>query len=92
MSEYIEIESESTENPGRYIIHTNLNLAEDGPETYPSISNMEVGSPLAQMLSVIDGLYSLVIDGSDIIVTCDPDVPQHILIADITDVVKEFFL
>lgn len=92
MSEYIEIESESIEDPAGVLIHTNLTLAPDGKETYHSLPEMEEGSPLAQMLSAVVGLQSLEIDGSQIIATYDPDVPPHIIIADISDVIKEFFL
>jgi hypothetical protein len=92
MSEYIEIESESIEEPAGILIHTNLTLAAEGKETYPSVTAMEEGSPLAQMLSTVAGIQTLVIDGRNLIVTADPDIPQHILIAEISDVIKEFFL
>ncbi len=92
MSEYIEIESESIEDPAGVLIHTNLTLAPEGVETYPTAPAMEEGSPLAQMLSTIAGLESLTIDGNQIIATHDPDLPRHIIIADISAVIKEFFL
>lgn len=92
MSEYIEIESESTADPAQILIHTNLVLTPEGEENYPSVSEMEEGSPLAQMLSAVFGLESLRISGNELVITCDPDVPRHIIIADISAVIKEFFL
>ena len=59
MSEYIEIESELTDDPAIMRIETNLPLAVDGVEVYQSLTEMEEGSAVAQALSFIDGIEHL---------------------------------
>ena len=92
MSEYIEIEAEATDDPDIMILQSNLVLADGERESYDSAAAMEEGSPLAQALAVIPGISSLVIDGGAMTVTGDGDTPWHIIIADISAAVKDFFL
>ena len=92
MSEYIEIESELTDNPAEMRIQTNLPLAIDGVERYQSIEEMEEGSAVAQALSFIDGIEHLEIDDQTLIVRRSLDVDWHIIVAEITAVLKDFFL
>ena len=92
MSEYIEFEAELTADPAVMIISTNLVLAEGGEEEYDSPAAMELGSPLAQMLSPIDGLVKLKIAENELIVTGDEQIPWHIIVAEITATIREFFL
>lgn len=92
MSEYIEIESELTTRPDTILIHTNLRLSREGEERYESPAAMEEGLPLAQTLATIDGLLELVISGSDLLVTFRPETEWHIVVADISAAIRDFYL
>jgi hypothetical protein len=92
MSEYIEIESEMTDNPAVMRIHTNLPLALDGVEIYHSLEEMEEGSAVAQALSFIEGIETLKIDDMSVVVTRSLEVDWHIIVAEVTAVLKDFFL
>jgi hypothetical protein len=92
MSEYIEIETESSDDGRTMYFHTNLRLAVEGPETYASAEAMAEGSPLAQMLAVVEGITRLEITDSDMVVTRAREAPWHSIVADISAVLKEFFL
>ena len=90
MSEYIEIETEIGDN-GRLYITTNLPLSEE-PESYTSIEAMEEGSPVAQALSVVEGIQLLHINHHDLTIEADPEVGAHVIVAEVTAVLKDFFL
>lgn len=92
MSEYIEIEPEETNDPAVMLIHTNLRLAEQGVEWYNSPDTLAEGSAVAQALAPIEGIVQLQIDDRALTVTRDIDVPWHIIVAEITAALKEFFL
>ena len=91
MSEYIEIETEMGDN-GRIYMSTNLPLSEGEPETYDSLEAMEEGSAVAQALSVIEGIQLLHINHNDLIIVADPEVGVHVIVAEVTAVLKDFFL
>jgi hypothetical protein len=92
MSEYIEIETETTKDPHVLHFYTNLTLSAEGVESYNSPEEMEEGSPVAQALSYVDGLRHLRIEGNNMAVRRDPDVPWHLIVADVTAAIKDFFL
>jgi hypothetical protein len=92
MSEYIEIETEIGDDDVSIVISTNLKLAEEGIEEYDSAEAMEEGSPLAQSLSVVEGIVRLRIEAQDMIVTRDLQVPWHAIVADLLAALKDFFL
>jgi hypothetical protein len=92
MSEYIEIETEIDDNDLTIKITTNLVLTESGSETYHSLADMEEGSPVAQALSMIDGITQLTIHGKTMTITRTPDAPWHNLVGDISAALKDFFL
>jgi len=92
VSEYIEIESESTDNSNVMIIHTNLALAVGDSERYVSIASMEEGSAVAQALAMIEGIITLEIATHDLIVEYDEEAPWHIIEAEISAALKDFFL
>ncbi len=92
MSEYIEIDSELTDNPAVMHIYTNLPLALDEVEVYHSREAMEEGSAVSQALSFIDGIEQLEINNQQLTITRDLDVPIHIIVAEVTAVLKDFFL
>ncbi|HET6447292.1 MAG TPA: hypothetical protein VFI27_22245 [candidate division Zixibacteria bacterium] len=92
MSEYIEIETYIDDESNRVIIKTNLVLTGLGEESYQSAQMMELGSTLAQYISQIDGLQSLIIGERELIATHDPTIPAHIVASEIAAALKEFFL
>ena len=91
MSEYIEIETEIGDN-GRLYISTNLPLSDGEAETYDSHTAMAEGSPVAQALSVIEGILCLHIHHKEMVVDSDPEIGLHVIVAEITAVLKDFFL
>ncbi len=92
MSEYMEIETDTTENPNVMQFYTNLTLAVETVERYGSVEEMEEGSALAQALAFVEGLVALEIDGKEMLVTSDGEMPWHIIISEISAIVKDFFL
>ena len=93
MSEYIDIQHETTDDPAVMLLRTNLNLTpEGGPEIYPDRDSGEEGSPLAQALFYIPGLAALTMDDAELLVARGPDVEWHDLIEDVTDALRDFFL
>lgn len=92
MSEYIDIQTDSGDEPHTLIFMTNVLLAEGEPERYDSVTALEEGSPLAQALAVVPGLHQVRLDSREMVVTYHPDVPQHIIVADVSAVIRDFFL
>ena len=92
MSEYIEIESDSTEDPRVMIVHTNLALATGSPERYESVEAMEEGSAVAQVLASIEGIVRMHIETHDLVVEVDAETPWHLVEAEIAAALKDFFL
>lgn len=93
MSEYIEIEAELGDDGRSILFETNLPLtAESAEEQYDASNPLSEGSPLAQALAGIDGLRTVTIAGSDLIVIYEPDADWHVIIADVTAALKDFFL
>ena len=94
MSEYIEIETETTDDPTRMRLLTNLSLSDEpqGLERYASPAEMEEGSPLAQTLAYVEGIRRLEIEGQTMTIVRDPNVPWHVIIADVSATVRDFFL
>jgi phosphatidylserine/phosphatidylglycerophosphate/cardiolipin synthase-like enzyme len=92
MSEYIEIETEFGDDGRSLFVTTNLSLTDGTIETYASLEEMAEGSPLAQALSVIDGIEHLTINGRAMTLIRDPEAPWHHLVADISAALKDFFL
>lgn len=92
MSEYIEVQAEYTEDDTIMVLRTNLQLAEEDPEEYLSIEEMEEGSALAQVMAPVEGLLRLRIEAHHLTIWRDPEVPWHLIISEITVALKEFFL
>lgn len=92
MSEYIEIETELSEDGKRIFVYTNLLLAEGDVEDYVSREELEEGSPVAQALALIDGIIHLRIEDSDLTITREPDAEWTIIVEDVTAALKDFFL
>lgn len=92
MSEYIEIETELSDDGRTLTVYTNLRLNEGEAEQYHSSAELEEGSPVAQALAIIEGIYFVQIKGSDLTVQCNPDTPWHVIISEISAALKDFFL
>ncbi|MCB9422593.1 MAG: NifU N-terminal domain-containing protein [Ardenticatenaceae bacterium] len=92
MSEYIEIETELGDSGEEMNFYTNLTLAEGEAELYESSVEMEEGSPVAQALALLEGIARLQIEGCDMTITREPDVPWHVVVADVSAALKDFFL
>lgn len=92
MSEYIEIDSELSDDGAAMHIYTNLKLGDEAGEFYASTAALEEGSPVAQALAVIDGIATLHIDGSDMTITRRPDAEWHAIVDDVKAAIKDFFL
>ena len=92
MSEYIEIDAE-LDDDGAIVFATNLSLTAEGrEEQYDSAAALEEGSPVAQALAVVPGIAALTLRGGHITLIPAPDADFHSLVADVTAVLKEFFL
>lgn len=94
MSEYIEFETEMSDDGTRMVIYSNLALSEDADavEEYASLEEMEEGTPVAQALSVITGIRYLRIEHHQLTVTRDPDTDWYLIVEDISAALKDFFL
>lgn len=94
MSEYVTFEMESTDDPNVMLLITNQDLtqAENG-EHYPTPEEGEAGSPIAQTLFFgVSGIQSLTIDGNMLIITRQDDVVWELLLDDIRNTLRDFFL
>jgi hypothetical protein len=92
MSEYIEVIAENTDDPAIMMVRTNLHLAEEEPEVYPTTQDMEEGSALAQVIAPVEGVVRLQIEENNLTIWRDLDVPWHLIVSEITVALKEFFL
>jgi hypothetical protein len=92
MSEYIEIEAETGDDSTEIHLITNLTLAEAGEERYDSPAALEEGSPVAQALAPVFGIGRLRMSGNELFITPQPDADWHVIIADVTAALKDFFL
>ena len=92
MSEYIEIETEETDDINVLYLETNITLAVDGMEQYDSAESLAEGSPLAQSISIIPGIDKLVIEETSMTITREPDFNWYSIIEDIRVALIDFFL
>ena len=92
MSEYIEIDSEISDDGQRIHIYTNVTLADHEEEMYESVAAMEEGSPLAQALAVIGEIAQLSLSGEEMTIVCAPDADWHAIIGDVSAAIRDFFL
>lgn len=94
MSEYVTFEMESTDNPDVMLLITNQDLTQDETsEHYPTPEDGEAGSPIAQTLFFgVSGIQALTIDGNTLIITRQDDVIWELLLDDIRNTLRDFFL
>lgn len=74
------------------ILSTNVRLSEGIAEVYESPAALEEGSPLAQALAYVPGILRLQLQDHEMTVWHNPDVAQHVVIADISAAIRDFFL
>ena len=93
MSEYVTVETQTTDNPDVLEIITNQRIAVDGDETYDDFEAGDQGSPIAQMLfNGVRGILALTISGGTLLITRDPDVPWEEIVDEVRDALRDFFL
>ena len=93
MSEYIEIETELSDDGRRIYFYTNLPLTTEGEkEQYASVAEMEEGSPVAQALATQEGIAMLEIEGDEMVIVPESDAPWHVIVSDVSAALKDFFL
>ena len=94
MSEYIEIDTEVDEDDLNLVhFFTNLPLTSEGEEeSYTSVDAMLEGSAVAQALAGVEGIVTLTLTESDMSIHKEDDVDEYALIADVSAVIKDFFL
>ena len=93
MSEYVTVETQSTDNPDVLEIITNQKIAVEGDEIYDDFEAGDDGTPIAQMLfNGVRGIRSLTITGRNMIITRDPDVSWEEIVDEVRDALRDFFL
>lgn len=93
MSEYVVVESESTDHPDIIDLYVNQILTHEKREHYPSVADGEEGSPIAQMLfGAVDGIISLEIYPDYLSIRRESSVSWEQLIDEIRDALRDFFL
>jgi len=94
MSEYVKFEIEPTDDPNAMLIITNQILTHnpDG-EYYPTAEAGEEGSPIAQALCFgVAGIKSLTLVDNMLTITREEDAIWDILLDDIRNTLRDFFL
>lgn len=92
MSEYIQIETELSDDGHTIYFYTNLPLTSETVEHYESPEDMEVGSPLAQAFTICTGIERLTIEGSEIAIIKSQDIDWFVIVEDVSAILKDFFL
>jgi hypothetical protein len=93
MSEYFTVTVEPTNDPDVMEFIASEPLTDEEEEVYQSPEEGDEGSPIAQMLfNGVDGITALTITGDTLTVTRDPDVPWEVIIDEIRDALRDFFL
>ncbi|MBL8119451.1 MAG: NifU N-terminal domain-containing protein [Anaerolineae bacterium] len=93
MSEYVTVETQSTEDPNTLDFFTNQQLAVGDDEYYANYEQGDEGTPIAQMLfNGVRGIQALSISGETLRITRDPDVAWEEIIDDVRDALRDFFL
>ena len=95
MSEYMEFEVALDEDdPATIYLTTNLQLTAEGQtEEYDTPEAMLIGTAVAQALgAAVPGLRQLTITPHTLTLVRDWDTAEHALVADVSAVLKDFFL
>ncbi|QPC82790.1 NifU N-terminal domain-containing protein [Phototrophicus methaneseepsis] len=92
MPEYVTFEMETTDDPDVRLLYINQTLTEE-PEIYPTAEEGALGSPIAQLLCIdIEGIAALTIQPDHLIITRQPDMDWTMLIDDVRDALRDFYL
>lgn len=93
MSEYVTVETRSTDNPDLLEIITNMTLTPDSEEIYNTFEEGDEGSPIAQMLfNGVRGILALAITPHTLLITRDSEVPWEEIADEVRDALRDFFL
>lgn len=92
MPEYVTFEIETTDDPDVRLLYINQRLTEE-TEVYASVEEAAVGSPITQLLCLdVGGVAALTIHPDHLIVTREADVDWTVLIDEIRDAIRDFYL
>lgn len=93
MSEYVTVETVTTDDPNVLEIVTNMTLTDMDEEIYTSFDEGDEGTPIAQMLfNGVNGLQALTITQHTLRITRDPDTTWEELVDEVRDALRDFFL
>jgi hypothetical protein len=93
MSEYVTVETELTDHPDEIEIYTNQRLSRNAPEVYANRDSGSIGSPLAQTLFyAMPGILALTIHEDSLTITRDPGYTWEVIVDDVRDALRDFFL
>lgn len=93
MSEYVRVDVEYSSHPDRVILHVNQTLTDSSVESYLDPMAGEEGSPLAQAIFFgVDGVQALSIEPQRLLLMRAPGTPWELLIDEVRDVLRDFFL
>ncbi len=93
MTEYLTFETEPTDDPDVRLLITNQTLTPGDDEIYADRDAGDTGSPLAQTLfHAVDGLHALEISEDTLVVTRAEGVPWEMLLDEIRDALRDFYL
>ena len=71
---------------------TNLNLAPDGPESYPDRSSAATGSLVARTAFSVEGVQALQLEGGEALVTLAPEAIAEIVMEEVIEGLRDLFL
>lgn len=92
MPEYVTFDIENTDDPDVRLLFINQRLT-DAAEVYATAEEGAVGSPIAQLICLdVGGVAALTIQPDHLIVTREPDVDWTVLIDEIRDAIRDFYL
>jgi len=92
MPEYVTFEIETTDDPDVRLLFINQRLT-DAAEVYATAQEGAVGSPIAQLICLdVGGVAALTIQPDHLVVTREPDVDWIVLIDEIRDAIRDFYL
>lgn len=92
MPEYVTFDIENTDDPDVRLLFINQRLT-DAAEVYATAEEGATGSPIAQLICLdVGGVAALTIQPDHLIVTREPDVDWTVLIDEIRDAIRDFYL
>ena len=92
MPEYVTFEVENTDDPDVRLLFINQRLTSE-TEVYETIDEGAVGSPIPQLICLdVGSVAALTIHPDHLVITREPDVDWTLLIDEIRDAIRDFYL